>query len=69
LGVNSAFEDVTTLEKALDETAMSSEQESSPADQQVNPRDNISKALKLFSQWRYKDAKTLVEMSHRLDGT
>lgn len=51
LGVNSAWEDVFALDKALDTTA-----------------DNVPFAIRRFSDERAKEAKHMVEISHRLDG-
>lgn len=51
LGVNTAFEDVLALDRALDKA-----------------EDNVDVALADFSKERAKEARAMVQISHRLDG-
>ena len=61
LGVNSAFEDVTVLDRCFDDVAMSNQSDESKQSQWLQ-------ALPLFSSRRAADAKALVDISRGFDG-
>jgi 2-polyprenyl-6-methoxyphenol hydroxylase-like FAD-dependent oxidoreductase len=62
-GVNSCFEDVAVLERALDETS-----DGTAAHAQGVQGSGTSSAVQRYTELRAADAEALVKLSHSLDG-